>query len=302
MQSTIVVGTTDGLHQIGPERDKSLETHEVTWIAQAGSRWWAILDGRELWCSESQDSWKQIASLGSHRANCALPYDGGVLVGASDSHLHRLSGNVLGPVKSFDEAPGRDTWFTPWGGPPDVRSMSVDPDGNVYVNVHVGGVLRSGDGGESWEPTIEIGSDVHQVHFDPASGLLFAASSWGLGVSEDYGDSWEFHRSGLHATYARAVTVAGDTVLVSASTGPRTSRAAVYRKNVRDTGPFERCTDGLPEWIVNNVDTACLAASGSQVAFGTSAGSVFTSDDQGNSWQLVAEGLPAVRCLAFAAG
>ena len=143
---------------------------------------------------------------------------------------------------------------------------------------------------------------MHQVHFDPASGLLFAASSWGLGVSEDYGDSWEFHRSGLHATYARAVTVAGDTVLVSASTGPRTSRAAVYRKNVRDTGPFERCTDGLPEWIVNNVDTACLAASGSQVAFGTSAGSVFTSDDQGNSWQLVAEGLPAVRCLAFAAG
>ena len=108
MQSTIVVGTTDGLHQIGPERDKSLETHEVTWIAQAGSRWWAILDGRELWCSESQDSWKQIASLGSHRANCALPYDGGVLVGASDSHLHRLSGNVLGPVKSFDEAPGRE--------------------------------------------------------------------------------------------------------------------------------------------------------------------------------------------------
>ena len=100
-------------------------------------------------------------------------------------------------------------------------------------------------------------------------------------MSDDNGDTWEFHRSGLHATYARAVTVAGDTVLVSASTGPRTSRAAVYRKNVRDEGPFERCTEGLPEWIVNNVDTACLAASGSRVAFGTHDGSVFASDDRG---------------------
>lgn len=299
MGSTIMVGTSDGLHQIGTERKVSLETHAITWIARAGSRWWTIIDGRELWCWESQDSWKQIASLGSHRANCVLPFDGGVLVGASDSHLHRLRGNVLGPVESFDEAPGRDSWFTPWGGPPDVRSMTADPDGNVYVNVHVGGVLRSGDGGDSWEPTIEIGSDVHQVHFDPASGLLFAASSWGLGVSEDNGHSWQFHRSGLHASYARAVTVAGDQVIVSASTGPRTRQAAVYRKSVRDTGPFERCAKGLPEWIVHNVDTACLAASGSQVAFGTAGGSVFASEDQGDSWELVAEGLPAVRCLAL---
>ena len=299
MKSTIMVGTSDGLHRIGPEPEVFLKTHTVTWIAQVGARWWAILDGRELWCSENQDAWAQITSIGSLRANCVLPYGGGVLVGASDSHLHRLSDNVLEPVESFDEAPGRDSWFTPWGGPPDVRSMSTDPNGALYVNVHVGGVLRSADGGESWEPTIEIGSDVHQVFFDPSSGLLLAASSWGLGVSDDDGDTWEFHRSGLHATYARAVTVAGDKVLVSASTGPRTRQAAVYRKRVRDKGPFERCTEGLPEWIVNNVDTACLAASGSEVAFGTHDGSVFASDDQGNSWELVAEGLPPVRCVAL---
>ena len=301
MESKIMVGTADGLHQLGPQRDVWLETHEITWLAQDGSSWWAILGGRELWRSEGRDAWTKIASLDSLRGNCILPYDGGVLVGTSKSHLHRLSGNVLEPVDSFDVAPGRDGWYTPWGGPPDVRSMSIDPNGNLYVNVHVGGVLRSADGGESWEPTIDIGSDVHQVHFDPASKLLYAASSWGLGVSDDDGVSWQFHRSGLHATYARAVTVAGDKVLVSASTGPRTRQAAVYRKSVEDNGPFERCTDGLPEWIVNNVDTACLAASGSGVAFGTSDGSVFASDDQGDSWTLVAEGLPPVRCLALTA-
>ena len=301
MEIKIMVGTADGLHQLGPQRDVWLETHEITWLAQDGSSWWAILGGRELWRSEGRDAWTKIASLDSLRGNCILPYDGGVLVGTSKSHLHRLSGNVLEPVDSFDVAPGRDGWYTPWGGPPDVRSMSIDPNGNLYVNVHVGGVLRSADGGESWEPTIDIGSDVHQVHFDPASKLLFAASSWGLGVSDDDGVSWQFHRSGLHATYARAVTVAGDKILVSASTGPRTRQAAVYRKPVGDNGLFERCTDGLPEWIVNNVDTACLAASGSGVAFGTSDGSVFASDDQGDSWTLVAEGLPPVRCLALTA-
>ena len=302
MESKILVGTTHGLYQIGPERDKSLETREVTWIAQGGSRWWAVLDGSEVWRTENGGAWRRIASIESLRGNCLLPYGGGILVGASDSRLQRLSGNVLEPVDSFDEAPGRDEWFTPWGGPADVRSMTSDPNGALYVNVHVGGVLRSGDGGESWEPTIEIGSDVHQVFFDPSSGLLFAASSWGLGVSEDHGDTWQFQRSGLHATYARAVTIAGDTVLVSASTGPRTSRAAVYRKPVRDEGPFERCTEGLPEWIAGNIDTACLAASGSRVAFGTHDGSVFASDDEGDSWRLVAEGLPPVRCLALAAG
>ena len=301
MEIKIMVGTADGLHQLGPQRDVWLETHEITWLAEDGSSWWAILGSRELWRSEGRDAWTKIASLDSLRGNCILPYDGGVLVGTSKSHLHRLSGNVLEPVDSFDEAPGRDGWYTPWGGPPDVRSMSIDPNGNLYVNVHVGGVLRSADGGESWEPTIDIGSDVHQVYFDPASKLLFAASSWGLGVSDDDGVSWQFHRSGLHATYARAVTVAGDKILVSASTGPRTRQAAVYRKSVGDNGPFERCADGLPEWIVNNVDTACLAASGSEVAFGTHDGSVFASDDEGDSWQLVAEGLPAVRCLALTA-
>ncbi len=302
MESEILVGTTDGLHRIGPERDKCLATHEVTWIAEDGARWWAVLDGREVWRSESRDAWTKIGSLDSFRGNCILPHDSGVLVGTSNSHLRRLKGQDLEPVDSFDAAPGRDRWFTPWGGPPDVRSMSTDPNGGLYVNVHVGGILKSVDAGESWEPTIEIGSDVHQVHFDPASGILFAASSWGLGVSDDYGDTWQFQRSGMHASYARAVAVAGDTVLVSASTGPRTSRAAVYRKPVGDKGSFQKCADGLPEWIVNNVDTACLAASGSEAVFGTSDGSVFASDDQGDSWKLVAEGLPPVKCLALTAG
>ena len=41
MESKIMVGTADGLHQLGPQRDVWLETHEITWLAQDGSSWWA---------------------------------------------------------------------------------------------------------------------------------------------------------------------------------------------------------------------------------------------------------------------
>jgi photosystem II stability/assembly factor-like uncharacterized protein len=175
--------------------------------------------------------------------------------------------------------------------------MSAGPN-TLYVNVHVGGIARSSDGGGSWEPTIDIHSDVHQVLFDPASGLVLAASARGLAFSDNGGKSWQFHTAGLQGTYLRAVAVAGETLLVSASTGPSTRRAAVYRRPLKSEEPFQRCQAGLPQWFSDNIDTFCLAASGSWAAFGTSAGSVFLSQDEGRSWTLAAEGLPPVRCVA----
>ena len=64
-------------------------------------------------------------------------------------------------------------------------------------------------------------------------------------------------------------------------------------------GPFEGCSGGLPEWFSSNIDTACVAAKGSEVAFGTEDGSVFVSGDSGRSWEAWASGLPPVRCVSF---
>jgi len=47
--------------------------------------------------------------------------------------------------------------------------------------VHVGGILRSQDHGESWQPTIEIGADVHQV--TTGHGNVYAAGAGGLSVA-----------------------------------------------------------------------------------------------------------------------
>jgi hypothetical protein len=141
---------------------------------------------------------------------------------------------------------------------------------------------------------------VHQVLAHPTrADVVLVAAAEGFGMSEDGGDVWKFTTAGLHAHYLRAVAVAGETVLVSASTGPGGRRSALYRKSLDSDGPFERCTDGLPAWFNDNIDTACLVANGPLVVFGTEDGRVFQSLDAGERWQLLAKGLPPVSCLTL---
>jgi photosystem II stability/assembly factor-like uncharacterized protein len=180
-----------------------------------------------------------------------------------------------------------------------VRSIAVALDGTLHVNVHVGGVVRSRDGGVSWAPTVDIEVDVHQVRAHPTrSSVVLVAAYEGFGISRDGGDSWEFLTGGMHAHYARAVAVADDTVFVSASTGPRGRRAALYRKPLDGGTSFERCHDRLP-WFDDNIDTACLEAAGPTVVFGTGDGRVFHSLDGGAHWAVLAKGMPAVRCISL---
>lgn len=228
-----------------------------------------------------------------------LPTATGLLLGTSEAHLFALRSNTLEQIRSFDAAPGRETWYTPWGGPPDVRSMSADLCGALYVNVHVGGVVRSVDNGRSWTPTTDVHTDIHQVLVEPSSGLVLAASARGLAISDDRGASWRFETRGLHGHYLRAVAVAGETILITASTGPHTRRATVYHRPLRGDVPFKRCWRGLPEWFPENIDTACLAALGSWTAFGTSDGMLFLSADEGQHWRVLAEGLPPVHYVTF---
>lgn len=295
--AAILVGTADGLHAVGAGGAAELAGRSVEALAAGPDGPWAIADGAELW-RRADGAWERLADLAGARGTCLLPLpDGSALVGTAKAHLLRWEGGRLERVASFDRAEGRERWYTPWGGPPDTRSLARAPDGALYAGVHVGGVLRSADGGASWDPTaLDIDADVHQVATDLA-GRVLAAAAIGLGVSEDGGGTWRLLAEGLHATYLRAVAVAGDAVLVSASTGPAGRRAAVYRLT---GGGFRRCTEGLPEWFGGNIDTHCLVAAGDLAALGTAEGSVFVSRDGGGRWELLAEGLPPIACLALA--
>ena len=299
----ILAATDEGLHLVeaaGGVRIDALAGRAVPALAADGDRRWAIADGKELWGSAGGARWSLVAKVLRRKATCLGVTAGGLLVGTAGAHLLRLDGDTLVTVGSFDEVDGRVAWHTPWGAPADTRSISGG-DTAVYVNVHVGGVLRSTDGGSSWRPLLDIEHDVHQVLApDARPGLVLVAAYDGFGVSEDCGDTWRWENDGLHAHYCRAVAVAGDVVLLSASAGHHGRRAALYRRPLVGDAGFERCGGGLPEWFPDNVDTGCLAARGRTVALGSADGAVFLSRDAGLRWETVAKGLAPVRGIAFA--
>ena len=302
MDKRIFIGTQSGLWNVEGDGATAVEpfaSRSVTALAADGVTTWALVDGAALW-QQRDGTWSERATIDGLPATCIAPYRGGVLVGTEQAHLLRLADSRLGRVEAFDTAAGRDEWYTPWGDPADVRSIAVARDETIYVNVHVGGVARSRDDGTSWAPTMDIEQDAHQVLAHPTrANVVLAASAEGFGVSRDGGDSWTFETAGLHAHYLRAVAVAGDHVLISAATGFRGRRSALYRRRLESDAPFERCRTGLPEWFADNIDTACLAADGELVVFGTADGRVYRSRDAGATWELALKGLPAVTGIAI---
>lgn len=295
----VLVGTENGLYELDRRPRVLVEGHAITHLVRGSDGWWALIDGATIWHARDGE-WKQVGTIDGPRATCLFPWTAGLLLGTVGAHLLRFQGRTVEQVVSFETVQGRQQWYTPWGGPPDTRSIAEDATGTTYVNVHVGGIVRSSNGGRTWEPTIDIETDVHQVLSTSAQpGWVFAASAQGLASSVDRGTSWKLRTDGLHATYQRAVAVCEDIVLVSASSGPRGQRAALYRAPFKEEKPFERCRGGLPDWFSGNIDTFCLAASGQRAGFGTSDGHVFISTDQGRSWELAASNLAPVRCLAM---
>lgn len=287
---SLLVGTAAGMFSIDGQTDEIIGGTRINHIARDGDGWWAV-DGkrRVLHGVDVAATLPEGAA-----ALCVQPTPETVWVGANEARLFALEGTDLKEDEFFARAPGRDAWYTPWGAPADVRSMTLDADSTLYVNVHVGGILRYDDTGPV--PTLDIDADVHQVSAHPsAKGAVFAASAHGLAVSHN-GHDFEFRSDGLHSTYCRAVAVSGERLLVSASTGPSTNRARVYAGTIGD-GPLMPLSHGLPEWFGDNVDTHCLLLDGNVAHIGHG-DTVWRSEDGGETWDEVAGGLPRITCLA----
>src|SRR5271155_1519822 len=154
----------------------------------------------------------------------------------------RLSarGGGFEPIDGFNNVAGRDAWFAGSAivngqvlGPPlGIRSVTANSNGSIlFANVHVGGIPRSMDGGRTWQPTIDINSDVHEVRAHPADpDIVAAASAIGLCISRDAGATWTIEKEGLHAPYCSALAFSGDDILVSASTDHFATQGRIYRR------------------------------------------------------------------------
>lgn len=288
----IVVGTEHGLLALDGPQPHPLIERDITAMSARDDALWVLADRTEVLRGPS---FEPVAKLDDERGNCILASRHGVFVGTERARLVHVDGGAE-HVAGFDAIDGRQDWYTPWGGPPDVRSMTETADGTLLVNVHVGGIARSRDGGTSWEQTIDIDADIHQVlaHAD----RTFAPGAFALHISGDAGDTWTEHTAGFAVTYMRAVAVAGGTVLVSAAAGHAGGRSGIWRRALDEDGPFERCD--LPDPVSkHNVDTRWLAGDAERAVFVTAEGDAFASTDEGRSWDVIARGLPAPRCVAI---
>jgi hypothetical protein len=283
------VGSTGGVSS--PGGPVGLAGRDVGPFATCGRDVWAIVDGREVW--RGPDPWAACATGDGAALRClAALGDGVVLVGTAEAHLLSFDGAGLHPVASFDAWSPRSEWYTPWGGPPDTRSLAAADD-EPLVNVHVGGVARQRSG--EWEALVDIDVDVHQITVAMDGSLLVATGAAGFGRSTDGGTTWRWDADGLHGSYCRAVAVAGEEVLLSASTGPGRTRGAVYRRALGHTGPWTQ-TGPL---VDGNIDTFWLAAVGEEAGFVTADGTVWLSADAGTTWAESGRAAGSPRGLAF---
>ena len=301
----MLVGTwRDGLYVVsGETRDRELGTQSIRALAPDGRGGaLAIVDGRSLRRRAPDGMWSTVATTEIDLACCVAVGDV-IYIGTEDARLLRVdSDGGVEQLRGFDDVAGRDTWYAGSAvingqrvGPPlGIRSITATPDGAVLLaNVHVGGVPRSTDGGVTWQPTIDIDSDVHEVRAHPnRPGIVMAAAAIGLCVSRDGGVTWDVEQEGLHATYCSAVAFAGDDILVSASVDHFAAEGAIYRRRVDGHESLAAVGEGFPAWTDGIVDTGCIATRGSAVVLVDQQGNLQVSADTGHGWSRPVSGLP----------
>lgn len=216
-----------------------------------------------------------------------------LLIGCTPPNLYKLveeTGETK-PVHSFQNLAVRDQWYTPWGGPPAVRSMDITRDGWVYADIHVGSIMRSPDKGETWEPVNPtLHKDVHQVITSPSKPERVIANTYlSIYVSDDRGQTWSHRSNALNQRYGRGVAVhptSPDIFLCGVSDGPSGSNVHGQLYRTENAGEkWIHIKEGFPESTSKNIDTFHLQFEG-DFAFASDENKLYCSKDKGQTWSL----------------
>ena len=243
-----------------------------------------------------------------------------VFAGTEPSSIYRSidDGATWEDLATLRDVPSYDTWFFPprpethhvrW-----IAPHERDRD-TIIVGIELGGVLRTYDGGATWEdrhPDAVI--DPHVVHAHPSdTDRIFAIGGDGVSYSRDGGRSWARDVEGMdrHYTWGLAVDpVDADLWYVSAAPDPYLAhgegdaQARLYRK--RGTSPWEPLeVDGLggTTTTIERMPYSLVVprtAPGSLVC-GLRDGTILMSEDAGRSWRTNPAKLPGILALAAAA-
>ena len=207
--------------------------------------------------------------------------------------------------------PTVEKWYFP--GPPHIahaKHISFDPrdDKTVYVSIEVGGLLRSRDGGETFEDIPGMFEDVHRLLINPANpNQWYVSGGMGLWLSDDAGKTWQNTTDHDHEIGAYPdqlvyhprnpelmfVAAAKDTPGEWRDTHFAGARIARSSDGGRS---WQVLTNGLPDRMQGNIEAMCLEAVGDGCSLfaASTSGEVFVSDDAGDSWTVAVAGLAPI--------
>jgi photosystem II stability/assembly factor-like uncharacterized protein len=238
------------------------------------------------------------------------------------------AGSTWSLVEGLYDHPHRAQW-QPGGGGLCLHTILPDPSNSkrLFIAISTGGVYRTDDGGESWQPRNhgvraqflpegqqypEWGQCVHKIVSHPANPQrMFLQNHWGLYRTENGGDSWTDIANGVPSDFGFAMEVdpnnAESVYIIPLESDEfrctPEGKLRLYRtKNAGES--WDPVGNGLPQ--ENALETVLrdgLSADHLQptgVYFGTRSGKLFGSADSGESWSAILESLPPIVCVKAA--
>jgi photosystem II stability/assembly factor-like uncharacterized protein len=279
--------------------------------------------GRGLWRSnDAGRTWENVGTNSIHEqvmsvAISPLERSHGqsvIYAGTEPSAIFRSEdgGASWRDLATLRRLPSAPTWsFPPRPDTSHVRWITPDPlqPGRIYAAIEAGALIRSFDGGETWEDRKPEGPfDTHTLSLHrlapnrlySAAGDGFMRPGNGFVQSDNGGVTWFRPDDGLHHHYLWSVAVDPtdpDILVISAAQGPQqahnpmSAASAVYRRSYNS--PWQQVQAGLPEekGLLTFILTTNPAEAG--VFYAGSNKGIFRSTDAGVSWEALPIHWPA---------
>jgi photosystem II stability/assembly factor-like uncharacterized protein len=256
-------------------------------------------------------TWENLSGIEHPRVTAVAvsPTDRAVYAGTEPSALFvsRNGGTSWRELEGMGNLPSAPTWsFPPRPWTSHVRAIALsyaDPN-LIVVGIELGGVVRSADGGETWQDQRPGAQpDCHSLFAHPgAPELLYEAGGGGFAQSTDFGESWEGADGGmdLHYVWGLAVdTEDPSLVYTSAASGPYqahgrgSSNATIYRRSGNERWqPVLEGLSAFPYALCQDPQTPGTLYAG----FGD--GMILRGANAGESWEEVALVVPELQALA----
>ena len=269
---------------------------------------WQSSDGGATWEPTGEGiTSKQVTSVAVSAID-QVNTAGIVYAGTEPSAIYRSEnrGKSWQSLPALGELPSAATWsFPPRPWTSHIRWITPDPlvSGRVFAAAEAGALVRSLDGGQTWEDRKPGGPfDTHTLimhrlapdRLYSAAGDGFMNPGNGFVQSDDGGENWYRPDDGLadHYLWSVAANPADpDTLIVSAAPGPRQAHAhtleaaesALYRRS--DSGPWQRITNGLPTAQGQLIGVLATHEAEPGVFYAASNKGIFHSADAGISWE-----------------